>query len=222
MMLRYYQTLLVLSSAVLLATFDVPVSLAVQKNPLLPQLTKKMSDPALRRQAMFAGEERALICGYCHGNDGNSLKPEVPNLAGQNPDYLLEQVGRFARGERKDYVMNSLAGKFTADDQINLAIYYAAQKVKPGEFDYADAVQGKLLYLQQCQSCHGKHGLGNRGYARLAGQKPAYLKMNLERFRNNALGKDRDEKRRSVIMEPIAGTLTDQDIRSLVAYLASL
>ncbi len=222
MILRYSRIPFYLLMTIAVAGIVVPELYAAQKNPLLQRLQQKMSDPDLRRQAMFAGEERALICGYCHGNDGNSLKPEVPNLAGQNTDYLLEQVGRFARGERKDYVMNSLAGKFTADDQINLAIYYAAQKVKPGEYDYAKAVLGKPIYLQQCQACHGKLGLGNRGYARLAGQKPNYIKLTLERFRDNASGKAGDKKRHSAVMEPIVGNLTDQDILALAAYLASL
>lgn len=222
MMVRYSQAIFNLFVAVFLAGLDVSAAVAQQNNILLQKLMQIKSDPVLGRQAMYAGEERALICGYCHGNDGNSLKPDVPNLAGQNPDYLLEQVGRFARGERKDYVMNSLAGKFTEDEQINLAIYYAAQKVKPSKFDYARAVLGKPIYLERCQSCHGNHGRGNKGYARLAGQQPAYIQMTLEHFRNYSLGKATDKKRRSAVMEPIAGRLSDQDIRNLAAYIASM
>lgn len=217
-----YPGLFIVSSLVFLSVIDMPHPGARENNPLLGELHKHMGNGSLRRSASLAGKERALICSYCHGVDGNSLKPEVPNLAGQNPEYLLEQIGRFAREERKDYVMNSLASQFTEQDQINLAIYYAGQKVKPGDYNYASAVRGKKLYLQVCQGCHGKQGLGNPGYARLAGQKPAYLRKTLARFRDVALNRTSQKKRRSPIMEPIASRLSDQDIQYLAAYLTSL
>lgn len=193
-----------------------------QQSVLLQKLQEKIANPKQRRMAIFAGKDRALICGYCHGNDGNSIKPEVPNLAGQNPDYLLQQISHFASGERKDFVMNSLARKFTADDQINLAIFYASQTVKLVQVDQAKAEQGKTLYQQQCQACHGSLGRGKTGYARLAGQKPAYIKMTLESFRDNLQGKPATKKRRSSIMEPVASRLTDTEIQYLAAYIASL
>lgn len=205
-------------------SFYIPdLSLAEQQNsPLQERLQLVMARPDSRQQASYAGQDRALICSYCHGEDGNSVKPDVPNLAGQNPGYLLEQIGRFASGERKDFVMNSLASKFTEQDQINLAIYYSSKKVQPEKYDRNMARQGKGLYLKQCQSCHGTQGRGNTGYARLAGQKQAYIKNTLTRFRANAGAGKVDKKRRSTIMEPIASGLSDRDIQTLAAYLASL
>lgn len=222
MMVRYSPNSSSLLMIIFLLGLAGSVSAAQQKSVLLQKLQQKISNPEKRRMAIFDGKERALICSYCHGNDGNSIKPEVPNLAGQNPDYLLQQVGRFASGERKDFVMNSLASKFTADDQINLAIFYASQKVKAVRVDQAKAKQGKMLYRQQCLACHGLTGRGNTGYARLAGQKPAYIKMTLEHFRDNSQGKTGDKKRRSPIMEPLASRLTDKEIQNLAAYIASL
>ena len=221
MMVRYSQ--FVFSILLLyLSTSYGPVSADQQASTMLQKLKQINGDSKQRRTAMFAGEDRALICGYCHGNDGNSVKPEVPNLAGQNPDYLLQQIGRFARGERKDFVMNSLASKFTADEQINLTIFYASQKVKPSAVDPRKAKLGKILYRQQCQACHGENGHGKKGYARLAGQKPVYLNMTLKRFRDNAQGGAASKKRRSPIMEPIASRLTDMQIQNLAAYIAGL
>lgn len=221
-MVRYYQTLSCFLVIMFLAGIYVPVSVAEQKDILLQKLNKKIATPELRREALFAGEERALICGYCHGNDGNSVKPEVPNLAGQNPAYLLQQIGHFASGVRKDFVMNSLASKLTEDDQVNLAIFYTSQKVSTTKVDRARAVQGKRLYLTQCQGCHGAKGRGKTGYARLAGQKPAYIKNTLQRFRRNTESKASGGKRRSAIMEAIATNLADRDIESLAAYIASM
>ena len=192
------------------------------KNILLEKLQRKIISPDMRQQAELAGKERALICSYCHGMDGNSIKPEVPNLAGQNPGYLLQQIGHFVSGVRKDYVMNSLASKFSEDDQINLAIYYSRKKVKPEAYDQKLAQQGRSLYRQACQACHGKNGMGNTGYARLAGQKQAYIKKTLLRFRSNALTITASKKRSSPVMEPIASRLSDDDIQYLASYIASM
>lgn len=222
MMVRYSRIIFSLLMIVFLIGPGGPALAVQQKSVLLQKLQQKIASPAQRSKAIFVGRERALICSYCHGNDGNSIRPEVPNLAGQNPDYLLQQVGRFASGERKDFVMNSLARKFTEDDQINLAIFYASQEVKAARGDRAKTAQGKALYQQQCQVCHGHKGHGNAGYARLAGQKSAYIKMTLERFRDNSRGKTNNKKRRSRIMEPVASRLTDKQIQHLAAYIASM
>ena len=42
----------------------------------------------------------AAFCANCHGEGGNSVKPDVPNLAGQNTAYLLDQVRQFSDGRR--------------------------------------------------------------------------------------------------------------------------
>jgi len=202
--------------------FYSPHLLAQQKKDVLQQLQAKLTRPELRDQAISAGMDRALLCSYCHGSDGNSIRAEVPNLASQNPDYLLQQVNHFSTGERKDFVMNSLASKFTLEDQINLTIYYASQQIKPVYVNYTKASQGKPLYRQRCQSCHGESGRGNPGYARLAGQQPAYIKMTLTRFRDNANGISTDHRRRNEIMESMTASLTDQEIQNLAAYIASM
>ena len=222
MMVRYFRQSLLFILLFALAGIGAPDSLAQVSNPLLKKLQTKRADSKHLSEALFAGEERALICGYCHGNDGNSVKPEVPNLAGQNADYLLVQIGHFASGERKDFVMNSLASKFSDDDQVNLTLYYSAQKVRPSKVDKTQAVQGGAVYKKQCQACHGDKGLGKPGFARLAGQKPVYLMNTLQRFRDNATGQVKSDKRRSAVMEPIARTLTDQDIQALAAYIAAM
>ncbi|MBC8270007.1 MAG: c-type cytochrome [Rhodospirillaceae bacterium] len=37
----------------------------------------------------------ALTCIKCHGVLGSSVFPEVPNLAGQNKNYLVKQLAAF-------------------------------------------------------------------------------------------------------------------------------
>ncbi|MDH5446092.1 MAG: c-type cytochrome [Gammaproteobacteria bacterium] len=199
----------------------IPATLAESRSDLIKSLQAKLANEQLRQSASLSGQDRALICSYCHGSDGNSVKPDVPNLAGQNAVYLLEQIGRFARSERKDFVMNSLAREFSEEDQINLAIFYSGKKVKPARVDGQVAIRGKQTYQKNCKTCHGVKGLGSNQYARLAGQKRHYIEMTLKRFRASA-NNEVDKKRRSKIMESIASQLSDQQIQNLAAYVASL
>jgi cytochrome c553 len=187
-------------------------------------IKQRLGNPQATEQALHAGRDRALLCSYCHGEDGNSVKPEVPNLAGQNPVYLLSQIDKFADGRRKNFVMNSLAKKFTLDDKVNLAIYFSKQKVHNKKVDVELAAKGRLIYSGTCTSCHGARGRGNVEYARLAGQRPAYVKMTLNRFRKNARHPEQVDKtaRHSVIMESVVKELSDEQIEALAAYIAQI
>ena len=54
-----------------------------------------------------AGRAKAgSVCGVRHGVDGLAKIPEAPNLAGQNENYLIEQITAFKSGERKNEMMS--------------------------------------------------------------------------------------------------------------------
>lgn len=191
-------------------------------NPLYAQLLAKIEsveiDPAARRAAINAGRDQATFCAYCHGADGNSAKPEIPNLAGQNPVYLLDQIENFASGKRKDYttVMQQLSRQFSASEKLALAVYYASVPLKPASAANDLAKRGKPIYVGSCQGCHGERGEGPVGYARIAGQQPEYIQRTLRAFR------DRKEGRTSELMSQATASLSDQDIRAVAAYVANL
>jgi len=187
-------------------------------------ISQKQSAPAVKQQAMVAGQERALLCSVCHGEDGNSVKPDVPNLASQNPVYLMDQIEKFSDGRRVNYVMNSLAKGFTTDDKVNLAIYYNSMPVKPIPADNKLASQGKPIYEKSCSSCHGMRGEGNVTFARIAGQQPLYVMNTLKHFRDNAnnTSEQKSSKRGSNIMEPIVKQYSDTDLEKIVAYITKM
>jgi cytochrome c553 len=191
---------------------------------MLKIIGQRLHDEKARQNAIDAGKERALLCQYCHGEDGNSLKPDVPNLAGQNAHYLLNQIETFANGKRKDFVMNQLAEKFTPEDKVNIAIFYGSMPVTPTNVDEALAAKGKILFQDVCHNCHGDDGHGDENIARLAGQKQAYVKKVLKLFRKNANNPVMAEvaERRSKTMEAVAKSLTDEQIESVAAYAAQL
>ncbi len=66
-----------------------------------------------------------VTCAPCHGVDGISLVAAYPNLKGQNAKYLVKQLEAFRAGERKDPLMNSIAGNLSGQDIANLAALFS-------------------------------------------------------------------------------------------------
>jgi cytochrome c553 len=175
------------------------------------------SDPDRHDRAIEAGKERALICAYCHGEDGNSAIPDVPNVAGQSRVYLLDQTLKYADGRRRDYIMQDLVRGMSAQDILNLTLFYASQAPKP--LSVADPTlvrKGRILYMGLCTSCHGEDGRGEEGYSFVAGQQPQYTIKSLKRYRKGT-GKRIDPE-----MAQVTKSLSDENIAALAAYLAYL
>lgn len=191
---------------------------------MMAAIDERLNNENARQRAIEDGEDRVLLCKYCHGSDGNSLKPDVPNLAGQNARYLLEQINKFATRERDDFVMSELAEGFSTEDKINVAIFYSSQTVKVQNVEKEKVEKGKILYHSACSSCHGIKGYGSQDMARVAGQQVVYTMNVMKTFRTNANNADarRASARRSPVMETAAKALTDEQIESVAAYLAQM
>jgi len=78
------------------------------------------------------------------------------------------------------------------------------------------ASDGKVIFESVCVVCHGRSGLGQDEYPRLAGQKPEYVARTLRAFRNDAA------KHADATMRQIAKSLTDANVESISAYVAGL
>ena len=176
-----------------------------------------LADSQRLAQASEQGKRRAALCKYCHGPRGTSVKPHVPNLAGQNPVYLALQFEKFASGERSDYVMTPLANNMTRSDRINLSIYFSRQDVASShESDPELATRGSVVYDARCESCHGREALGQQQMPRLASQPREYLTQALRAFRED------NPSRAPSPMQEVAADLSDEDLKAVVAYLAGL
>jgi len=75
--------------------------------------------------ASAASLEETATCIACHGQNGISLSPTWPTLAGQHEDYLVHSLNQYRDGTRKDPVMAPLAMALSDDDVVLLAKYYA-------------------------------------------------------------------------------------------------
>lgn len=181
------------------------------------RLAEARADPKLSANLVKTGQKVAAFCANCHGDGGNSGKPEVPNLAGQNPAYLLEQSRLFAEGRRRDAFMEGLFKALSVDEKVGVVLYFAAQPVAPRPTARAELrASGEAVYSKTCFRCHAADGRGNEKIARIAGQQPGYLDLTLKRYRA-ASGVRVDP-----LMVEQARLLSDAQIEALVAYVAAM
>ncbi|MFZ0106578.1 MAG: c-type cytochrome [Thiobacillus sp.] len=182
------------------------------------KLAQISQDPALLAAAVKEGQEAASVCRHCHGAGGNSVLPDVPNLASQNAVYLLEQMNKFVHGQRKSSdFMTGMIKAFTPEERINIALFLSQQPVtlKPAGSS-AQGVAGKQIYVRLCANCHGANGSGTQKIPRLAGQQMQYVEESLKRYRSGS------GERIDVKMAAYTRNLKDADIRNLATYLTTL
>ena len=75
-----------------------------------------------------AGKAKAALCAGCHGAQGISMSPDIPNLAGQKELYLAKSIRDYKSGARKNPMMASVVGMIADSDVDNLAAYFASLK----------------------------------------------------------------------------------------------
>jgi len=77
------------------------------------------------------GKAGATVCAGCHGMDGKSVAPGFPNLAGQDFQYLKNQLMNYRNKTRtggQSTLMYGMAGGLSDDDIENLAMYFSSLK----------------------------------------------------------------------------------------------
>lgn len=71
----------------------------------------------------------ARMCANCHGEDGVAVVPGAANLAGQQKEYLIEQLRAFRSGKRQNPQMSVVAKPLTDEDIEELSDWYSSIKV---------------------------------------------------------------------------------------------
>jgi cytochrome c553 len=169
------------------------------------------------------------VCAACHGPDGNGItppNPDYPKLAAKQPEYLLKQLKDFGVGKRKNDIMSGMVASLSPDDMANLALYYAAQKNKPGVVNSPELLDfGRKFYadgnpdqgVPACAGCHQPDGSGTSAYPHLAGQHASYTYQQLKRFASGERENDR-----GLVMQSLAMRMTEQEMKAVSEYVASL
>ena len=203
-----------LSALVMMAFVMLAGSVSAADLLLDARMKKVLADPAAVTTAITGAKKYTFFCEVCHGADGISQKGDVPNLAQQNSSYLLTQIDKFSRGQRKYKFMEDSMKLLTAEDKIDLAVYFSTRQVKPAGNQTSAA--GGVLFTDHCSVCHLAKAQGNETTPRLAGQQPQYLSQSIHRYR------DRTGERIYEPMSAMTASLKDPEIQALTVYLSSL
>lgn len=216
--------MLALLVGILVGTSTLPVMAqsvrgrATANVDLAARLKEVEANPKLTEEILKNGEKVASICANCHGDGGNSVKPDIPNLAGQNSAYLLEQLHQFSEGRRRNEFMEGMIKVLKSDEKIGIVLFYSRQKVvvnKAGA-NAALVAKGKEYYSKICWRCHAQDGRGDEKFARIAGQQPAYLTTTIKRYRTGV------GVRTDPLMAASTKLMTDADIDAVVAYVSTM
>jgi cytochrome c553 len=171
-------------------------------------------------------------CKTCHGLSGQGFRGAfpMPRLAGQQPEYIENQLKAFAERRRTNPVMFNVAHALTPAMLIALTAEFKELNPKPlGGAPRELAAAGKKIYeggvlgtdIPACTSCHGPDAKGNGPFPRLAGQLHDYILKKLTNW-SKERGQDPANPDNSAIMEPIAHGLTPSQIAEVAAYLSYL
>ncbi len=188
------------------------------------------------------GKKVAHHCVQCHGVSGRSNTPGMPNLAGQQADYLVQQLQRMrvsawaqngiiepdrlgAHGltgvKRTNAHMVDVLMRMSDVDIGDLAIYFAAQNC---------GVRGTApislpASARRCAACHGANGISDNTHVpSLAGQDRAYLVRQINAFKvaHKGVPSDGATARSARIMQSQAKLLSDAEIGTVATYYSAL
>jgi cytochrome c553 len=189
-------------------------------------------------QSAWAGKKLAgaFGCENCHGADGISADPAIPNLAGQKEKFLRKQMTSFRHPEplriqgeivrqRTHPIMTAMAEKLSDKDIADLAAHFSglvcAKPTRPTPADVPKEVK-------HCETCHGGKRIDPfRDVPILNSQKEAYLVKQIEAFQRGievvekaqkaAPGDAEDIRYHRLMSEIIEGTAA-----KIAAYYAAL
>jgi cytochrome c553 len=166
------------------------------------------------------------VCSSCHGAGGKSLSSTFPRLAGQQQEYLVNQLKAFRDKTRADphahTYMWGMAAKLSDQTIDGLAAYYSTRSPVAGiPGDPALMAAGEKIFKEgigpenvpACIVCHGEHAEGAGAIPRLAGQHRSYLERQLQAFAENS--------RANEIMHENSKNLNPAEISRVTAYLAA-
>jgi cytochrome c553 len=159
-------------------------------------------------------------CAACHGMDGRGEEQDIPNLAAQPVEYLVDALNAYKDGRRHHAALQDMALGMSDADILNISGYYASLPTLgvPGAADSSPAsdsfYEEGAEMAAVCTDCHGPHGFsGEPGVPSLAGQQPAYLIVSIQEYARGERG--HQEK------QAMLDGLEQVDIEKMALYFAS-
>lgn len=169
-------------------------------------------------------------CQVCHGPDGVSRWPDIPNISGL-PEVVISnalydfrgrarpcrQAACAASGDCPAVDKCTMAVGLSGEDIARFARYFASQPFSPSvaETDPALVAHGKAIHDASCEECHTGGGSNPQDEASiLRGQNVEYLR--------HAMTDYREERRQAEEAMAISKeALSEEDIEALLHFYGS-
>jgi len=180
-------------------------------------------EPAPSKPAVDLEAGKAIAkatCAACHGMDGRGEGKNIPNLAAQPADYLIDALHAYKDGRRHHAALRDMAQGMSEADIRNIAAYYSSQPplkttadTQSSQLDESTYEEGGEI-AKVCAGCHGENGHSTTpGVPSLAGQQPAYLIVSTQEYASGSRG--------HVEKKAMLQGLKKLDIEKMAMYFAS-
>ena len=177
-------------------------------------------------------QAKLAYCEDCHGRSAQGFHGyfPIPRLAGQQPEYLKNQLEAFVEHRRTNNVMFNVAHSLSPGMIAALAADFHALNPPPlGGGARSLVPTGEKIFqngipeanVAACAACHGPEGQGIGEIPRLAGQLSDYVYNKLINW-SKERGQNPTEPDISAVMSPVAHSLTRPQVEAVAAYLSYL
>lgn len=161
-----------------------------------------------------SGKTAAAGCAGCHGADGNSQIPGMPNLTAQSSEYFAIAMRAYQNGGRRGTMMGALVSAIDDETIQNMGLYYALQEPRRTMAGGSGDVDAGRAAAQACSVCHGADGnIAAADTPTLAGQDALYLAVSMKAYAQG----QRDHAQ----MVTAVAELSDAEIDAMAAFYAA-
>jgi cytochrome c553 len=164
-------------------------------------------------------EEKASLCGACHGENGIPQERSAPIIWGQQEGYIYLQLRDYKRGTRANESMNAAVEGMERDDLLALAEYFSKKPWPNLQQPQASGAVAARAHQANtsvgCTGCHLDSYQGDSSVPRLAGQSKEYLDQTIADFRNH-------KRNNNPGMSSLMNAATPEDLTAITAYVAGL
>jgi cytochrome c553 len=164
-------------------------------------------------------DEKAQVCGSCHGEAGIPQEVTSPIIWGQMEGYIYLQLRDYKRGTRANEIMAAGVENLDRSDMLALAQYFSKkpwpnlqQPSAPAEVA-SEARQASASV--GCTGCHLDAYQGDSTVPRLAGQSRQYMEKTIADFRSH-------RRANNPGMSSLMNATSENDLAALTKYLAGL
>ena len=177
--------------------------------------------PVVAMAADGAALYQSKTCFACHGVDAKTtIMPAYPKLAGQNKDYVLQQMKDIKSGTRKNGQSAAMMSVMSMvdDTEMDAIAEWLASLSRDAASSDAAAEGAKLYESKTCTACHGKDAqtplLPN--YPKLTGQNHEYALAQMQDIKSGARANGQ-----SAGMKGVMGLVNDDEMKAIAEWLAS-